>query len=201
MTTRESPSPEDTDTAPPAAGDPIPTIIGHRVDPVPVVPVPDEQVLEPVPDAESTQKVPRPPPLKNQARGWRRNALAGAVLLGLGAGALLALAPPRGLSGWQQKLGGRSASEAVGRPETVAGTGGSPLPETRSMVPAPTPPMPEVAPAGEEPPPDEELQEAAPAVAKAKVRTVGKAKKTDRRRASRARARLRDDSTVEVEFF
>jgi hypothetical protein len=200
MTTRESTSPEDIDAPPPAAGEAIPTIIGHRVDPAP-----DAAEAAPVPDAESTQKVPRPPPLKSQPRGWRRNALAGAVLLGLSAGAILVLAPPRGLPGWLLKIGGRAPTDQAGRSEPVPGTGGSPLPETRSMVPAPTPPMPEVAAEGETPPPDEVLEveaaEPAPAVAKPKAPTASKAKKTDRRRASRARSRLPDDSTVEVEFF
>ena len=193
MTTPESTSPEATDAPPPAAGESIPTLIGHRVDPAPDA---EPELLS---DPESTQKVPRPPPLRSQPRGWRRNALAGGVLLGLVGGALLVLAPPRGLPSWLLKISGRASSDQAGRPETVPGTGGSPLPETRSMVPAPTPPMPEGA--AETPPPDEELQVAEPAVAKAKARTASKAKKTDRRRASRARSRLRDDSIVEVEFF
>ncbi len=177
--------------APPDPGEPVPTIIGHRLD------------LEPLLDAESTQRLSRPPPMRQQRGGnRRRNVLAAAVLLGAAAGIVLTLAPPRGMLGWLQGKLGRSTADQEAS-ERVSGTGGSPLPETRSLVPAPTAPVPEADDQADddEPRPAAARKAAPSAMSRAKARAVGKARKTSsRKRAARARARLPDDS-VEVELF
>jgi hypothetical protein len=189
MKTSESRDPENPEPPPPPlAAEPMPPLIGSG--------------LEPDEDSESTQRV-RPGPLRHARSHWRRTALAGAVLLGLAAGTLLAVVPPRGLSGWLKKVLGRTTGEAGGGPETVSGMGRSLRTESRSRVPSPTAPIPRAgaATAAAEPSPPATRRVVRSAMAKAKSRGMVKGKKTYRKRAGRGRARLRGDSTVKVELF
>jgi hypothetical protein len=162
--------------SPPAADEPDPTLLASDLDVAPTI-----MVAHPVP--------PRPPPLPRPPHGWRRNALAAAVLFGLVAGALLYRSPLRGWLGTN------------GQKEGSASTGEDQAPPKRALPPAPARPIPETRTADGEPRRAAETTLARPA-AKATTRAMSKSKKAaHRKRTRRARVRPPADSGVEVQLF
>ena len=155
----------------------------------------------PQPGEQLAPRVPRPPPLRPLPPRWRRNALAVAIVLGVGAGVFLMLAPARGWVnwGWLQRLTHPSDDQAE-----VSGTGGSPLPETRSALPTPpTAPIPEAA-APTEVEPERALEDTprSPAAKARGVSRIGKVKRyAERRRARRGPVKLRPDQATEVLLY
>jgi hypothetical protein len=161
----------------------------------------------PQPGDYGTGRIPRPPPLRPLPPRWRRNALAAAVILGVGAGVFLTLAPARGWVNWDwlQRLTHPGDAQTSG--ETMPGTGGSPLPETRSALPAapPSAPIPETeaaaATATEEVEPERAAEDVPRAAGPGKVRTMKARRYTERRAARRGATKLRPDSATEVLLF
>jgi hypothetical protein len=141
-----------------------------------------------------------PAPWPHRPSRWWRKALAAAVLLAVIVGTLFVVGLARGRLGgnWLQRAGGSSTRDEAGRAETASGTGGSPLPDTRSMLPAPTPALPEAAADPADPPTAGRTP--ADAASKARVRAIDKPRKTGYRKPAR-RTRPRFDDSVEVEIF
>jgi hypothetical protein len=190
MSSRKTSNENDDDSPPMSAGAPPPHM-GF------------EDLFAPQPIGQPTYRPPRPPPMRPHPPRWRRNALAAAVLLGVGAGLFFTVAPARGWLDWKW-LDRFRAPAADDTGDTSAGTGGSPLPETRSALPTPPPPAaaaPE--PRAEEPEvpvEGEEAAQAAPAP-KQRMRGLNKARRpTDRRRA-RGPVKLRPDNGTEVLLY
>jgi hypothetical protein len=114
-------------------------------------PIPPFTLPPGMPAGMSQQRMPRPPPLARPGSNWRRNMLAAAVLLGLFAGGMLASGRAITLFGHTFRFRpSTSSTDDKGRSETAPGTGGSPLPETKAILPTPASPgtpLPEVRPA------------------------------------------------------